>query len=79
MREENVAKTRIWNCMGAMRTVEGIWKDWGSGRVVRKEGRRYGCAMKTGFGVQERPVKMFAPRSWRQCQLREIIEQENRR
>ena len=38
MREAKVAKTRMWNCIGAMRTVEGMVKALGSGTLVMKEG-----------------------------------------
>ena len=51
MREAKVAIIMMWNCIGAMR------------RVVERKGRLWVTGMKTGLGVQVRPVKMLAPRS----------------
>ncbi len=38
MREAKVAKTRMWNCIGAMWTVEGMWREKGRGISVSREG-----------------------------------------
>ncbi len=53
--DANVAKTRMWNWMGANVTVR---RKEGNGA-----GRWYVCGLKTGFGVHSRPVQMLAPRS----------------
>ena len=46
-----------------MWTVEGIRRKLASGVLVRIGERWYAWGMKTGFGVQFKPVKMLAPRS----------------
>ena len=40
IREAKVAKTRLWNCIGAMWTTGGMWKGVKSGSSVRIEGMR---------------------------------------
>ncbi len=38
IREAKVAKTRMWNCIGAIWTIEGIWIKSGRGRLESIEG-----------------------------------------
>lgn len=53
MSEAKVAKTSICSCMGATVTVVPLVK-----------GSLCGVGLNTGLGVQERPVRKLAPRSW---------------
>lgn len=53
MSEAKVANTSVCSCMGATMTV-----------VLLVKGSLYSVGMKTGLGVQERLVRMLAPRSW---------------
>lgn len=53
MSEAKVAKTSMCSCMGATVTVVSLVK-----------GSLCGVGLNTGLGVQERPVRKLAPRSW---------------
>ena len=63
IREANVARTRIWNWIGATTTESGkgksLPKEW-----IRDGGTLNSRGMKTGFGVQSKPDQAETPRSY---------------